>query len=100
MASIVRPGLIVLGIFLLVAGVVHAVRSPDGWPSVMENRKRVQQMERENDALRKKIEDMKRRNERLRSDQEARDEEVRRNTFKQKPGETTVILPPAAGEKQ
>ena len=98
MASIVRPGLIVVGILLLVAGVVHAVRSPDGWPSMMENRRRVQEMERGNEALRQKAGELRRGNERLRSDHEARDEEVRRNTFKQKPGETTVILPPGSVE--
>lgn len=88
-----RPGLIVVAFLALIGGVVRVVHSPQGWPSMLENRRKVEEMERGNDALRKRKTEMEQRNERLRVDQEAQDEEVRRNTFKQKPGETTVILP-------
>lgn len=60
---------------------------------MLENRRKVQELERGNEELRKQVTEMEVRNERVRNFQEAQDEEVRRNTFKQKPGETTVILP-------
>ena len=67
---------------------------------MLENRRKVEEMERGNDSLRKQLTEMEQRNERLRHDQEAQDEEVRRNTFKQKRGETTVILPQDAAHKR
>lgn len=67
---------------------------------MLENRRKVEEMERGNEALLKQKTEMEQRNERLRIDQEAQDEEVRRNTFKQKPGETTVILPQDSTRKR
>ncbi|MCC7155004.1 MAG: septum formation initiator family protein [Bryobacterales bacterium] len=90
---LLRPGLILVAFLTLIGGIVRVIRSPQGWPSMLENRRKVQEIERSNDELRKQMTEMEQRNERLRHDREAQDEEVRRNTFKQKPGETTVILP-------
>lgn len=96
MRPLLRPGLLLLAFLALIGGVVHVVRSPQGWPSIQDNRRKVEELEQVNNELRRQKAELERGNERLKSDREAQDEEIRRNTFKHKPGETTVILPRVA----
>lgn len=95
MRALLRPSLVLLVLAILAGSVVYALRSPQGLPSIRESQRKVHEMEHGNEEIRQQILEMQQRIERVRTSREAQDEEIRRHTLKQKPGETTVILPPS-----
>jgi cell division protein FtsB len=96
MTALLRQIGYVAALMLLGAYAFIVLRGPNGWPGMMENRRKVEEMERGNEELRKKLEALKESNRRLRESPDEREMAVRENTFKQKPGETTIYLPPVS----
>jgi len=79
--------------FVLTGFYVYAMlHGPNGWPSMMDKRQQLMQVEQENERLSKQIEEERKQIRELNETDEARDRVVRDKTFKQKPSEKTIYL--------
>jgi cell division protein FtsB len=83
-----------LAALLSMGGYAFSVlRGPQGIPSMQENQRRIRESEQINEEFKRRIREYNLENERLQISPEEREKAVRKHTNKQKPGETTIILP-------
>lgn len=97
MVPLLKPLGYIAAAALACAYAVVLLRSPQGFPAMMEKRRQVQEMQRSNEALKEEIRRLEKRLEDIESRWDEKERIIRERTNKVKPGETTVFVPEEPG---